>query len=261
MTQRRLTPTIHRFETLDSTNLKAKELARRGASEGTVVVAKTQSAGRGSNKRIWHSPDGGLYASFILSPRTDRKATDLTIVAGAAISQAVKQLLPKAKDVSVKWPNDCLVDWKKVGGILCENLGDDYGQLCIVGVGLNINIGQTELAPFATNPFSATSFMVETQGGKFDIDEVLDMVTKKLFTLYTMYHEDGFEPVRGIWQSNCGFIGKRVELKESGWQTDSQSKGVVGVFEGIDDQGGFVLSNPRGERRQYVTGEITCFWP
>src|SRR5438309_1430776 len=114
------TPKILTFDTVDSTNAKARELAAKGAAEGTVIVAKQQTAGRGRNKRTWHSPEGGLYLSILLHPKEAKKVTDLSILAGVALAQGVTEFLPKSKDVSLKWPNDCLIGWKKVGGILCE---------------------------------------------------------------------------------------------------------------------------------------------
>ncbi len=261
-------PKILRFDSVNSTNAKMREFATQGAEEGTVVVAKTQTAGRGSGKRGWHSPEGGLYFSTLLYPKNGKRVTDLAILAGAAVAQSVKELLPKQKEVTVKWPNDCLIGWKKVAGVLCESLGEQRFDLCVVGIGININIPDTELEPFKSNPFSATSFLVENAGGTFDVDKVLDMVLKKLFALYQLYQQQGFQPIQFIWQKNCRFVGKKVELRESGWREARASKAndpdrgmTVGTFVGIDESGAIVLSNQKGEHHHYYSGEITCFWP
>jgi BirA family biotin operon repressor/biotin-[acetyl-CoA-carboxylase] ligase len=258
-------PEIHRFDVLDSTNTKMKELVTKGVSEGAVVVAAEQTGGRGRGKRVWHSPAGGLYFSTLLYPRDSKHVTDLPILAGAAVAQAVKDLLPKHKDVSVKWPNDCLIGWKKVGGILCENLGEERLGLCVIGIGLNVNIPIEALEPFKENPFSATSFLSETSGGQFELDKVLDVVTKKLFTLYRLYQKEGFGPIKFLWEKNCKFIGKKIELRDSGWRESDRKMGgpglTVGTFLGIDETGAIVLSNQKGEYHHYYTGEISCFWP
>ena len=102
-------PRVHRFPLLDSTNIKARELAKAGAPEGSIILAEVQTGGKGSGNRLWHSPRGGLYVSFLLYPKDPKRATDLSILAGVAVAQTVKDCLPKSKDVSVKWPNDCLV--------------------------------------------------------------------------------------------------------------------------------------------------------
>lgn len=266
-----LSPTILRFDTLDSTNSKAKELAKEGASEGTVIVARAQTAGRGRGNNKWHSPAGGLFCSVLLFPKDPKRLTDLPILVGVAVAQAVMQALPKSVDVSLKWPNDCLANWKKVGGILCESLGEDCFHLCVAGVGLNVNVAAEDLAPFQTNPFGATSFQLESGGNGHDTETVLGLFLAKLFTLYRLYQEEGMEPIRYLWERNCAMVGKRIELSEQGIRPTAPSTtaaakaaltGVtVGTCLGIDETGGIVLSNAKGERRSYYTGAITCYWP
>jgi len=259
------TPEILRFDTLDSTNLKAREIAKNGGAEGTVIVAENQTSGRGQGKKTWHSPTGGLYLSVLLYAKDAKRPTDISLLAGAALAQAVKECLPKNVDVTVKWPNDCLVGWKKIGGILCETMGEEYFNMCIVGIGLNTNVPDSELEPFKANTFSATSFMSEVSGGTFDNQKVLNTLLMKLFTLYRLYQEQGFAPIQYIWQKNCRFIGKKVELRETGWkEADKHRSGVgstVGNFVGIDESGAIVLSDPKGVNHHYYSGEITCFWP
>lgn len=250
-------PEIKRFPVVDSTNTKAKAIAKHGAKEGTVIVAETQTAGRGRGDHQWTSPAGGLYFSVLLFPQEASRATDLSILAGVAVTQAVKEILPKMKKVSVKWPNDCLVEEKKIGGILCESLSEEYHNICVVGVGLNVNLGAEALAPFQSNKFPATSFANEVPGGNFDLEKILNVVLRKIFTMYALYQQQGFEQVRFLWERNCQFLGKKVELKDSG----TQAAPIAGKFVGIDDRGALVLSNDRGEQRAYHAGEITCYWP
>lgn len=251
------------FDILESTNLKAKEIAKSGGELKTVVVARTQTQGRGRGKRGWHSPAGGLYFSVLLAPNEQRRPTDLAILAGVAVAQGVRELLPKSKNVSVKWPNDCLVDWKKIAGVLCENMGDPRLTACVVGIGVNINIGENDLQPFLSNPFSATSFQLESPGSNYNLDQCLDVFLKKLYGLYDVYRVDGFSAIEYLWEKNCLFIGKKLELKESGPGDPPGSvvPATVGTCIGIDESGALVLSNAKGERTAYYNGEITCFWP
>ncbi len=252
---------VYSYPSVDSTNRKAKELALEGAACGTVVVASEQKAGRGSGNRTWHSPLGGLYLSALLKAKDPRRSVELAILAGAAVSQAVAVLLPKAYDITVKWPNDILIGWKKVAGVLCERL--EGSELAIIGIGVNVNIEREELEGFIQNPFSATSFSIEV-AGKFDLKLVEITVLKKLFSLYELYCKEGFHPIQYLWERNCRFIGKRIELRDRGWKTEQNRKvrapSATGTVLGIDDSGALVLSNARGERSVYVTGEITCFW-
>ncbi|MBI1860053.1 MAG: biotin--[acetyl-CoA-carboxylase] ligase [Deltaproteobacteria bacterium] len=252
------------FDSLDSTNTKAKAVAAEGGELGTVVVAKSQTGGRGRGRRTWHSPEGGLYFSVLLAPRQGRRPTDLPILAGVAIAQAIKEILPKATDVSLKWPNDVLVNWKKVAGILCEAVSEGKMNTCVVGIGINVNLSQAELAPFMNNPFKATSFSVESADSRYEMEDCLIVCLRKLFNLYNVYAEEGFGPVQYLWEKNCRFVGKKVELKESA-EPDERSApnapSTVGTCLGIDETGGLVLSNAKGERAVYYSGEMTCFWP
>jgi BirA family transcriptional regulator, biotin operon repressor / biotin---[acetyl-CoA-carboxylase] ligase len=270
VTPETISPQILRFDSLDSTNVKARELARQGAAgEGTVLVATRQTAGKGRGNHLWHSPEGGLFLSALLYPKQAKRLTDLPILVGVALAQAVRQIAPKSCEVTLKWPNDVLINWKKVGGILCEALGEECFELCVAGIGLNVNVGPNELAPFQKNPFGATSFQNESEGGAYDLDQVLSVLLAKLFTLYRLYQEEGMEPIRYLWEHNCAFVGKKVELSESGVRepapkssSGKSEPGVtVGTVLGIDESGGLVLSNAKGERRSYYTGAITCYWP
>jgi BirA family transcriptional regulator, biotin operon repressor / biotin---[acetyl-CoA-carboxylase] ligase len=254
-------PFIHRHDSVVSTNDTAREMAINGAPEGTVVVASEQTGGRGSTNRSWHSPKGGLYVSVLLHPKERTRGTDLGFLAGIAVAQTIKESLPKTFEVSVKWPNDCLINWKKACGILSESLGESYGNFCIVGVGININSTQEQLAPIKPSPFPPTSFAVESPGGSFDIERILQVFLRKLFDLYKVYRGQGFEPIRFLWERNCLLIGRRLELREHG-HTGDRSRGItVGRFTGIDAGGAIVLTNEKGEHHHYHSGEISCFWP
>lgn len=247
-------PKVIRFSSLDSTNTKLKELALNGATDGTVVIAETQTAGRGLGKRTWHSPKGGLYLSILLRPLNAKRAPELSILGGVALSQSVFALLPKSKDVSLKWPNDCLVGWKKIGGILCEVT--EFGA-CIVGIGINVNMKESDLLPFMKNPFSATSFSLESQGA-YDLKEVSDMVMKKILLLYELYQKEGFDPIRYLWERGCRIIGKKVSFKTSELsELDPQNATMTGTFIGLDDLGAMILAHDSGERRTFYSGMIT----
>lgn len=255
-------PEIHTFDVLESTNSQLRKMALEGAKEGTIVIAHSQSMGRGSHNKSWHSPYGGLYFSVLLLPLSPKRATDLTIVAGVALAQAVKQIMPKSADIGVKWPNDCLLNWKKVGGILCENLGARGRGLCVVGIGLNVNVPNSDLESFQDGPFPATSMMLESSGGSYEMESVREILVTKLFTLYRLYHEEGMEPVRYLWEKNCPLMNKRVELRESGWERGGESLGVhSGVVVGLGDGGSLVLEDVRGGRREFFSGVISCYWP
>lgn len=259
MSAKLLNAEIHRFKEVPSTNLVAKDLAKSGSGAGTAVIASSQTQGKGRGKKTWASPEGGLYCSYLLKATDLRRLADLSLVAGVAVCQTVRELLPKHFEVSLKWPNDVLIGKKKVAGILCESSGEDPA-LCVVGIGINVNTAEKELAPFAENPFPATSFLTEFGATPLDLEKIFTILTRKLFGMYQIYQNEGFETVRHVWERNCSFLNKRIEFTENG---DGKAPGtvkLVGQFLGIDANGALVLATNEGEKRFY-SGEITCFWP
>ncbi len=250
---------IHRVETIESTNSALKELFHQGAKAGTVIIAEQQTAGRGRGDHVWASPLGGVYLSVLLTPADPRRPTELSLLAGVAMAQAVRDTLPKAVEVGLKWPNDCLLNWRKVGGILCEAIPEDPAGTCIVGMGVNVNLNEEHLKPFLANPFSATSFMLECPGGDFKVSRVADILLRKLENCYIAYKQRGFQSIQYLWERNCALVGKKVEITVSN-QAGPAGK-AVGIFLGIDDQGALVLATgQQGERRRFVSGELTCCW-
>jgi BirA family biotin operon repressor/biotin-[acetyl-CoA-carboxylase] ligase len=131
-------PPIHRVQRLGSTLDRLHELAARGAPEGTLVVADEQTAGRGSRGRAWHSPEGGLWLSWLCRPAHPVGVEVLSLRVGLAVAHALDALggLPP---VRLKWPNDVMIGERKLGGILCEARwqGDRLGWIA-VGLGMNV---------------------------------------------------------------------------------------------------------------------------
>ena len=129
---------IHYYEQLDSTNLKALELAKQGAAEGTVVVAARQTAGRGRLRRKWESPEGkGLWLSMILRPTIAAEyCAQITLLTAVAVVKALQVVTDKK--FSIKWPNDIVLDGKKVCGILAEMAlaADGSIEYAVVGIGI-----------------------------------------------------------------------------------------------------------------------------
>ena len=137
---RRLGRTFHYFQEIDSTNARARELAERGAAEGEIVVAETQTHGRGRLGRRWESPPlGNLYVSIILRPRmAPRHAPQITLTAAVALVETVNRFLPAR--ASIKWPNDILVEGRKLAGILTEAACNaERIEYVVLGIGLNVN--------------------------------------------------------------------------------------------------------------------------
>jgi len=135
---------VQQHAVLASTMDAARACARGGAPDGTVVVARRQTQGRGRHGRDWFSPEGNLYASILLRPgRPPARLSELGFIVALAAADAVDSLLPDGH-AKLKWPNDVLIDGQKIAGILVEIVEDDAA---VIGIGLNI-AQAPEAAPY-----------------------------------------------------------------------------------------------------------------
>ncbi|SHH42321.1 BirA family transcriptional regulator, biotin operon repressor / biotin-[acetyl-CoA-carboxylase] ligase [Caloranaerobacter azorensis DSM 13643] len=149
---------IH-FDSIDSTNIKAKQLAAEGAKEGTVVIAEEQTMGRGRLGRGWVSPKGkGIWMSIILRPNIDPiDASKVTQIGAAAVWSALSKV---GVDAYIKWPNDIVLNGKKVCGILTEMSAElNRINYLVIGIGVNVNINSQEIPKEINN--IATSIKAE----------------------------------------------------------------------------------------------------
>jgi len=192
-----------------STQDLADRLAAGGATEGTVVMARTQSVGRGRTGKSWLSPAGGLYVSLVLKPPPSSPlpllplATTFAVVDGLKSSVGVRPL--------VRWPNDVLLEGKKVGGVICEaNFANHRLSHVIVGVGVNCNSSAKSLGRLSR---AATTLAVETNR-EIDIDAVLRGFLSSFEPIYQ--HWVAGHDLVGERKTEISTIGKKVELRERG---------------------------------------------
>ena len=164
---------IKNYKTLKSTNLKAKELAKKGADPWTIIVAQEQTGGYGRKKAIWSSPKGGLYFSIILPKSKIEDLQTLTVLAAFICAKTIKQNFNL--EPFIKLPNDVWINGKKVAGILTENVIGKDVKLSVMGIGLNTNIKKfpKDLENIAT------SLKIES-GKEFDNRKILRQIIKEL---------------------------------------------------------------------------------
>jgi BirA family biotin operon repressor/biotin-[acetyl-CoA-carboxylase] ligase len=189
--------TIILLRKVDSTNNFAKKLARYGAAEGTVVVAEEQTAGRGRYGRKWFSPKGGLYFSIILRPKMKvNEAVGIVVVACLAVVKVLSE--GYGLRVEVKWPNDVLLDGRKVCGILAEmsSIGEEVNYV-VVGMGINVNSVIVKDFPEELKPI-ATSLR-EKLKRKVALEPLLKRVLEKFEEVYEAYSMRGFQPIMAEW--------------------------------------------------------------
>lgn len=239
---------VHFLPEIDSTNDYAFKLAQDNAPEGAVVIAERQTKGRGRLNRVWQSPPGrNLYTSIILRPPVEPSvAPQITLVAGVAVAETLSLYCPGR--VAIKWPNDVLIGGKKVCGILTEMKTSGKGvEFVIIGIGVNINIGQEEL----DEAFRAMSTSIrEETGGVVSRLNLTAELYKRLEGLYIHFIREGFAGIRHLWLEHTDMVGKiiRVAFKE-----DIKS----GKVAGIDHDGALLLTNERGESIRIIAGDAS----
>lgn len=239
---------LHYFREVDSTNMKAKDLADAGAPEGTVVIAESQTAGRGRRGRSWFSSSGhGIYATLILRPAMPPIGTPrITLMAAVAVAEAILSLV--TLDVKIKWPNDILVRGKKLSGILTEIAMEmDAVNYIVVGFGLNVN---TPIADFPKElREKATSIFIET-GEQLSRIKLVRACLEQFEKYYKMFKENEFSFIMHRWKQLSDIIGKKIMVDVVG----QEHRGEV---VDIDDDGVLILKDGHGRRQRIFSGDVT----
>ena len=229
-----------------STNVQAKALAVNGSEEGSVVVADSQTGGRGRMGRIWVSPSGvNLYFSLILRPAVPSiRVPQLTLLVAVAIHKALSSVM-SGTIPQIKWPNDILLNGKKLCGVLCEMQSEpDLTHFVVVGIGINVNQSEfpLELQNIATSLFGET-------GRVFSRPELLASVLNH------------FEPLYDEWllQEDLAFILPYLEryslLQNKEVTVDQINRTVIGTVSGISPGGELKMDCANGQTFLISSGE------
>jgi BirA family transcriptional regulator, biotin operon repressor / biotin---[acetyl-CoA-carboxylase] ligase len=225
--------TVHCYEEVDSTQNIAHRLVQAGAEEGTLIVAERQTTGRGRLGRHWHSPKGkGIYMSLVVKPDIPLHMTPhLTLLAAVALCRAIRRVVPEVSP-GIKWPNDLLIDGKKISGILLESSAENENlQYIITGVGISCNL-QKEDYPEELLP-KATSLYMES-GKRVDRAALIAEFLLQLEELFDLYMSQGFGPIRTLWEASAVTLGQSVRSSDPNGEYE-------GTAVGLNDWGGLVL--------------------
>jgi BirA family biotin operon repressor/biotin-[acetyl-CoA-carboxylase] ligase len=239
--------TIHRFAVLGSTNDHLKQMS--DAPEFTCVVADEQTAGRGRRERAWHSSAGdGLYLSVLLRPpKSAPKIPLLSLMAAVAVAETLRER--GVVSVDIKWPNDVLLNDRKLCGILIEavsNGGND--TRVIVGIGVNLNQPSPQAFPEELRP-TATSLRIET-GAQILIDELRDQLLAQLARWYARWKRSEEKFILERWQELSSYArGCPVAMTLDHEQ-------VIGRTAGLNDDGALLLQTADGSLRTILAGEV-----
>jgi BirA family transcriptional regulator, biotin operon repressor / biotin---[acetyl-CoA-carboxylase] ligase len=240
--------TMYILPSTTSTNDIVKDLAQRGASEGTAVVAEHQTQGRGRHGRSFVSPAGvGLYVSLLVRPQAaTHRLPQLTLAVAVATAEALAE--HSALPVRLKWPNDVEIYGKKVAGILCEAvLHPVASPLVIIGIGINVN---TALEQFPPELHQHATSLALAAGHPWARLPLLALLLAHLERLYRAFQQGNITPVRQRWLHYGGqMIGRQVRFAP-------EPNARVGTVVDLDADGALLVQDADGTQHRLVAGEV-----
>lgn len=234
---------IYYFDAVASTMNVAMQLGVDGSPEGTLVLAESQTKGRGRLGREWFSPKyKGIYLSLILKPKIlPAEASIFTLLAGVSISEAIKEIT--GLDVHIKWPNDILLGHKKLGGILTElNAEMDEVNFVIIGAGLNVNNDKKAL------PAAGTSLR-EHKKEHLDRVSLLQEILRRIESNYLLFQGKGPRPIIEKWCDSSITLGRRVKVY-------FHKEHIEGEAVDIDIDGGLLVRKDSGVTQKVMAGDV-----
>ena len=243
-----LSPTIHFFEILESTNDHAKELIAEDAVEGTIVVVDQQTHGRGRQDNTWYSPIGGTYFSIVLKPKLSfEQAPLISLLVACAIARAIRGL--HNIDVVLKWPNDIQVGDLKLGGILSESVmkGNAIHGLAI-GIGINQNVEVNTFPPEIKD--KSTSILNEIDHATSIEDLVAHIFNEIDLRVRRVEVESSYKAVISEWNSLNATIGRNVIVHNDGPEIRGKATRIV-------QDGALIVTTEEGEEIKVQTGSIS----
>lgn len=238
---------IYHFDSLDSTNTKAKEMAM-DEEEGTVVVAEEQIKGKGRLGRDWVSPKGkGIWMSIILKPNMlPSEVAKLTLIGAAAVNKALEEM---GIISYIKWPNDIVIQGKKVCGILTEMSCElNIINYVIMGIGINVNLLKED---FSQELVDKATSLKEITGRDLDRKRLLASVLNHFENLYLPFKQRGdISATIDISREKSLLIGKEIRILRG---NDEK----IGRALDIDEQGGLIIEYKDGTREHIFSGEVS----
>jgi len=235
---------IYSYKETSSTNDAAYHLAASGEKEGSVVIAESQTAGRGRMGRQWVSPKfKGAYFSVILRPDIlPKEVSSITLFSALSVAKTIREMFDLA--AFIKWPNDVLINNKKICGILTEmNAETDKINFVIIGIGININTKEEFL------PKGATSIM-EARGAEISRIELVKGIFKNLDKYYKFFNNGQIAEIIREYKEFSNFLGTRVRV------TYHDTK-IEGYVVDVDKDGALILRMDSGLNERVLAGDVT----
>jgi BirA family biotin operon repressor/biotin-[acetyl-CoA-carboxylase] ligase len=239
------------FAELDSTNRYLLESTAPPAGKLDVCIAEYQHAGRGRRGRRWSAP---LGAGLCLSAawQFDGSPAGLSALA-LAVGVVARRALAEAAGVSIglKWPNDLVLDDRKLGGVLLELNAESHGPCHVVaGIGINVALPERALASLSDWPGGAIDLATAAPLSRPSRESLAARLVDGLANLFADYATSGFAPFRAEWARADSLAGRQVKLDDAGGA-------IVGTAAGIEADGALVIETESGQRRRVVSGDVS----
>lgn len=237
---------LYLFKDVMSTNTLAKFLSENGVSNGTVIISEKQSGAKGRLGKSWESPLGGIWLSLVVNPKVDHsKIPMITLATGVAVVKTFERI--GIKNAEIKWPNDVIINDKKVCGILTEAITKFNNiESVIIGVGIDANFDVNVLSKELQE--GTTTLDIESDH-RINENEIIRFFLEEFEKIAKLFEEGEFEKILKEWRKYSYSIGKIVEVREP------FSKSYDGYVLGISREGALVVEKIDGTLEKVISGE------
>lgn len=236
------------YSKISSTNQEARKIAEHGAQDGTIIIAETQTQGRGRQGRSWESPAGGIWLTIILRPKiSPEHAPILTLLTGSVIAKTIRYTTELK--ATLKWPNDVRIHDKKVCGILTElSAEQDNINFVLVGLGINVNIN---IDRFPQELQSQVTSLQEELKRSVDRITFTKRLLEQFETEYLKFLKNPINKIPAIiktWRQLSDTLGRNVVV-------ETNSGKIVGFASDIADDGALIVLTETGEEHKIIAGD------
>jgi len=222
------------LDEINSTNDYAKSLLNSNPANGTGIIAKKQTNGRGQQDHNWSSPEGGLYYTCILNTNLIQNITMITLACGLACHDAIVELT--GLNTYLKWVNDIMVNKKKLGGILVESRVRGDNTKLIIGIGINVNNKLTDLP---NNLKNITTTLFEETLNYYYIQDFVRILSDKIEEYFELYKSENYKLIKLKWLQHSNILGKIVKTAYNGYKRE-------GIVIDIEDSGALIVQEFNG---------------
>ncbi|MBE6499926.1 MAG: biotin--[acetyl-CoA-carboxylase] ligase [Methanobrevibacter thaueri] len=237
---------LYVYNEVNSTNTVAKFLSKNGVENGSVIISEKQTEARGRSGKVWESPLGGVWLSIILTPDVDHSRLPLiTLSTGVAVAKTLEKI--GIENPEIKWPNDIIINDKKVCGILTEAVAKfNTIENVIIGVGIDANLNMSE---FPEKLQEGTTTLEKELGRKSDVNLLIRIFLEEFEKISELFNHEGYEEILKEWRKRSYTIGKIVEVQKP------YNKFYDAYVVGIGKEGALVVEKIDGSLEKVISGE------